>query len=383
MDRRTLLRFLALNALALPYLLNAEQTPAKKAPFRRLVLIELNGGNDGLNMIIPYNDPRYYAMRPNIAVDRASVLPINDTLAFHPSLQALKPLYDVHELAIVQGVGYPHPNRSHFRSIDIWDTASSSDEYLEEGWINTLESLQPLQTRGVVLGGELGPLGGATSGVIKIDRLKSFLNQSKNLTARITYVNDNDALLHILETEAEINKSASLLRKFLVNAEPLPFPFQQSPFGNQLEIATKIIDSGLPIPVLKLRLGPFDTHMNQPQTHAKLLGELAEGIATLRKNLLASGQWNDTLVMTYSEFGRRVAENASRGTDHGTAAPHFLAGGAVKGGLYGTAPSLDDLDANGDLKFTTDFRALYHTVQKQWFRTGSERLEGFPLLPVL
>lgn len=382
MNRRTLLQLIALNAAALPQALRAEA--AKPIPpFRRLLLIELNGGNDGLNTVVPFRDPRYYALRPNIALEKSTLLPMNGTLAFHPAMRGMKRLYDAGELAVVQGVGYPRPNRSHFRSIDIWDTASSSDEYFDEGWIHTLDALNASRIKGVVLGGELGPLEGTDSGIIKVNRLEAFLNQSKSIASRITYTNDNPALLHILNTEAEISRSAAELKTYLARVKKPPFAYDATPFGRQLEIATRIIDSRLPVPVLKIKLGPFDTHFNQLPQHARLLKELSDGLFTLRRNLLQSAQWKNTLVMTYSEFGRRAAENASRGTDHGTAAPHFFAGGAVRGGVYGTMPSLGDLDANGDLKFTTDFRDLYHTVQQEWFHAASERLEPFKVLPII
>lgn len=382
MNRRTLLQLIALNAAALPQALRAEA--AKPIPaFRRLLLIELNGGNDGLNTVVPFRDPRYYALRPNIALEKSTLLPVNGTLAFHPAMRGMKRLYDTGELAVVQGVGYPRPNRSHFRSIDIWDTASSSDEYFDEGWIHTLDALNASRIKGVVLGGELGPLEGTDSGIIKVNRLEAFLNQSKSIASRITYINDNPALLHLLHTEAEITRSAAELKTYLARVKKPPFAYDATPFGRQLEIATRIIDSGLPVPVLKIKLGSFDTHFNQLPQHARLLKELSDGLFTLRRNLLQSAQWKNTLVMTYSEFGRRAAENASRGTDHGTAAPHFFAGGAVRGGVYGTMPSLGDLDANGDLKYTTDFRDLYHTVQQEWFHAASERLEPFKVLPII
>ena len=381
MDRRTLLKLLAYGSTMLPYTLAAKAEP--KAPLPNyLVLIELNGGNDGLNTVIPFNDPRYYTARPTIAIQKKEVLPLNDQLGLHPSMNAMKRLYDQHELAIVQGVGYPRPNRSHFRSIEIWDTASSSDEYLDHGWIHDIALLERFRTKGVVLGGELGPLEGMTSGVIKVDRLKQFLNQSKNIPSHVTYLNDNSALLHLLKTEAEITRSATLLRERLKSI-PLAHPYAHTQFGRELDIATRIIDSTLPIPVLKIRLGSFDTHFNQPYKHAVLLKELSDGLATLRDNLMASGQWKNTLVVTYSEFGRRVAENASKGTDHGTAAPHFVTGGKVKGGIYGPMPSLENLDRNGDLIYTTDFRSLYHTIEKEWFYSASPRLEAFPLLPFI
>lgn len=379
MDRRTLLKLLTFHALLAPLTVHAK---SQKQAKRKLLLIELNGGNDGLNTVIPYRNSLYYKYRPTIAIDKNSVLPLDNTLALHPSLKEIREIFDQKEVAIIQGIGYPNPNRSHFRSIEIWDTASSSDTYLENGWIHSLDFPVIEHMKGVVLGGELGPLSGMSEGVIKINHLQSFLQRSKSVKTHAIPKSHNEALLHVLKTEAEIRRSALMLQKHLNPKTKMPYAFKQTPFGKQMQVAAQILNSELYVPVIKVKLGLFDTHFSQLRKHADLLKMLSENISVMRKTLIESGAWENTVIMTYSEFGRRVEENASRGTDHGTAAPHFVLGGGVKGGLYGATPSLETLDENGDLIHTTDFRSLYHTVQKEWFQTTSPLLKSYPTLPI-
>ena len=381
MNRRTLFKLLGLHTAALTFPLHA-QKPARSA-HKQLILIELKGGNDGLNTVVPYADPHYYKLRPKIALPKNKLLHLNDHLALHPSMKGMKNIFDKGELGIIQGVGYPQPNRSHFRSIEIWDTASNAVDYLDNGWLDTLNSHQNKKLKGVVLGGNYGPLLGMNQGIIQINNIQRFLNHSKRIKAHLYMTGNNDALTHLLKTETEIRKSADLLEQHFYKKNSIPFPFKKSNFGRQLNIVSKLIDSDVNIPYYKLSLGSFDTHFNQNKKHAQLLKQLSEGISTLRQNLIKSGKWEDTLIMTYSEFGRRAGENASKGTDHGTAAAHFVIGGTVKGGIYGEQPALDALDKNGDLIHTTDFRSLYHSVSKEWMGSSSERLDMFPLLSFL
>lgn len=381
MDRRTLLKLLALNAAVLPFPLSADTT--KRLQNRHLILIELKGGNDGINTLIPYSDPLYYKLRPNIAIPKNELLPLDDQVALHPSMPGVKKIFDAGELAIIQGVGYPNPNRSHFRSIEIWDTASKSNEYLDDGWLDTLSPRQAGSLQGVVFGGTYGPLSGMDRGVIQIDNIQRFLNQSKRIRAQIYMTGDNDAMIHLLQTEAEVRKSADMLSNYLnKKGATLKFPFKKSNFEKQLSMTAQLINSNIDVPFFKLSLGGFDTHLNQSKKHAGLLKQLSSGISTLRKNLIDSGAWENSVIMTYSEFGRRASENGSRGTDHGTAAPHFVAGGAIKGGLYGKYPPLSSLDKNGDLVHTTDFRSLYRTIAKDWLGASSQRIQAFPELSI-
>jgi len=392
MNRRDWLKWMALETITLPLLLQAEE----KIPLASklsgalpgvrqgtLILLELKGGNDGLNTVIPYGDPNYHRLRPKLAIDKKSILPIDDMIGLHPSMQKMHNIYDEGDMAIVQGLGYPHPNRSHFRSIEIWDTASGSDRYLDRGWIASLLAGQRSKLNAVILGGEFGPMSAMEQGAVKVANIKRFFNQSRQIGGHIYLTGENPQYRHILMTEMEIRKSADILRKYVKKSTAIKYPYAKNPFGRQLELATKLIESGANIPYLKITLNGFDTHINQLQKHTRLLGLLSEGLGTLRQNLKEFGVWDDTLVMTYSEFGRRPAENASGGTDHGTAAPHFILGGKIKGGLYGETPSLEHLDKNSDLIFTTDYRSYYQTIASKFIRRDLESIDSFGTMPFL
>ena len=284
---------------------------------------------------------------------------LNANVGLHPSLMELKELFDLGEVAIFQGVGYENPNRSHFRSIEIWDTASKSDEYLDNGWVKSIKIQNTSDIKGVVLGGEYGPLSGFENGIIKIDNINSFLNKSKKLQNNLYLSLNNDALEHVLKTEIEIKKSALKLEEKLKNAKPLKHSFEKNNFAQQMSIATQLINAKTNIPFYKISLASFDTHQNQLNPHANLLKQLSHAIYTMRQNLLENDEWKNTTIMTYSEFGRRVEENGSNGTDHGTSSVHFVIGGNISGGLKGIYPDLAVLDKNGDLKYTTDFKKMY------------------------
>lgn len=364
MHRRTLLKLLTYYTINIPLYLKANIAIPKK--HKRLILIELQGGNNGLNTIIPYSNPTYYHLRPNISIPKNRILTINKDIGFHPAMSKLKDIFDAKELSIVQGVGYPNPNRSHFRSIEIWNTASKSDEYLNKGWLNQFNFIQKPDIKGIVLAGDYGPLAGESKQVIKLHNIQQFLHQALKFQPHQSILK-NDNVIHILNIEQAIQKNASILKASLQNPKAIPFSFKASAFSQQMHRATKIINSAKDIPFLKVTLASFDTHMNQSKIHTRLLTELSEGISTLRDNLIKSGEWENTTIMTYSEFGRRVSENASEGTDHGTASVQFIIGGSIKGGVYGTHPSLDNLDKNGDLIYHTDFRTVYKNMIKSIF----------------
>ena len=352
-----------------------------------LILIELKGANDGLNTVIPYADPTYVSLRPRLAIARDQVLPISEHEGMHPSLKPLMALWDKKELAVVQGLGYPNPNLSHFRSIEIWDTASKSEEYLDAGWLARTFAAVPtprtFAADGVVVGSsDMGPLSGQGVRTIALADTAQFLRNARLAQANSDQPDKrNAALKHILGVEREIIHAASKLNtNFAFNTE-----FSRSAFGNQVRTAAQLVASNAGIAVIRLSLGGFDTHANQLVTHANLLKELAEGMSTLKSALDELSRWDSTLVMTYAEFGRRPKENQSGGTDHGTANAHFVAGGRVKGGLYGEAPRLTRLDGNGNLPFAVDFRSLYASVIDTWWSGDSTRVLGgrFPPLDIL
>lgn len=347
---------------------------------RLLVLIELKGGNDGLNTVVPYADARYYGLRPRIAVRRDDVLQLDERSGLHPALKPLMPLWQDGQLAVVQGLGYTAPNLSHFRSIEIWDTASRSDQYLSEGWLARAFAAHPVPkgfaADGVSVGGfDLGPLAGTGARAIALTDPESFLRQAR--LANPAGAKRNAALAHILKVESDIVQAAS----HLGGGAAFRAEFPRSPFGNAVRTAAQLAANPAGVAAIRLSLGGFDTHQNQPGLHQRLLGELAEGIAALKAALAEIGRWDSTLLMTYAEFGRRPQENRSLGTDHGTASAHFVAGGSVRGGLYGAAPRLDALEG-GNLVFAVDFRSLYATAIERWWGQDSARALGGRFAPL-
>ena len=368
-----------------PYALAQARAAGWRAD-RTLVLVELAGGNDGLNTVVPFADPAYQRLRPAIAIKREAVVQLDEKLGLHPSLAPLDEAWKAGEIAIVQGVGYDNPNRSHFRSIDIWDTASGSNRFLTEGWVSRVVGASRRQAErladAVVLGGGTGPVGGAGLRAVAMNDPQRFLRQAQGMkTAEARPA--NPALAHLLKVQHEVQDTAKELRGVLARAPEARGEFPPGPFGQQLRVAARLIAAKAVVPVVKLALGGFDTHANQPGQHGNLLRQLGQGLAAFRKALADAGRWNDVLVMTYSEFGRRAAQNGSNGTDHGTAAPHFVIGGRVRGGLYGPAPDLANL-ANGDLRYAIDYRRLYATAAQTWWgfaRTGA--FDGHAPLPIL
>lgn len=341
-------------------------------PTQVLVLVELNGGNDGLNTVVPYADAAYTAARPKLAVPRDEVLHLDERLGLHPALAPLMPVWKATELSIALGVGYQRPNRSHFRSIEIWNSGSSAEETLQDGWLHRVltetgadRSPPPgFAAQGIVLGGPEGPLAGsAVSPVVMRDPRQ--LRQAATLLDGAATASDNPALAHILATRARMHGAALDIEKRLNTAPDLKTEFPKSALGRQLRLAAGLIAAGTEASVYKVQHSGYDTHAQQAARHAALLGELAAALSAFRAAMIEAGAWRRVLVMTYAEFGRRVAENASGGSDHGTAAPHFLLGGRVKGGLIGAQPALDDL-AEGDLKPSLDFRRIYAGVAGDW-----------------
>jgi uncharacterized protein (DUF1501 family) len=348
-----------------------------------LILVELKGGNDGLNTVIPYADRQYAKLRSRLAIDRDQVVKLSDNTGLHPSLEKLAPAWAAKQLAIVQGVGYPDPNLSHFRSIEIWDTASKSEEYLDEGWLARAFAKSPspagFAADGVVVGAaDMGPLAGGAR-AISLTNPEQFLRNAR--LARDTGETRNPALAHILRIEREIVQSAEKLNA----GRSFDTAFPAGPFGNAIKTAAQLAANPAGIAVIRLTLGGFDTHANQLGTHANLLRQLGDGLAALREALHEIGHWDTTVVATYSEFGRRPYENQSGGTDHGTSSVHFVMGGKVRGGLHGEAPRLDRLDGNGNLPFAVDFRSYYATFLDRWWAIDSRvALRGrFPVLEIL
>ena len=360
-----------------------------------LILVELKGGNDGLNTVVPYADPLYYQLRRGIGIKRDQVLQLDAHTGLHPALAPLMPLWRDGQVAIVQGVGYPQPNLSHFRSIEIWDTASRSDQYLHEGWLTRTFAQAPVPpgfaADGVVLGSaEMGPLANGARAIALVNPAQ-FIRAAR-LAEPSSLRERNPALAHIIDVENDIVKAADRLRP-RGGMREFRTAFPAGTFGTSVKTAMQVLaacEASGPgaqdgVAVLRLTLNGFDTHQNQPGQHAALLKQFAEGMSAMRDALIELGRWHQTLVMTYAEFGRRVRENQSNGTDHGTAAPHFVMGGRVAGGLYGAPPALGRLDGNGNLPVAVDFRQLYATVLGSWWGLDATRVlqQRFDTLPLL
>lgn len=387
MDRRDFLRWTGLSGLTL-FTPNLTLWPSASlfagegggasvgaaALGRALVLIELKGGNDGLNTVVPFEDDEYYKLRPRIGVPRDRVLSLSNGLGFHEKLKPLLSAWSDQELAIVRGVGYESPNRSHFRSIEIWETGSDSDEFHQSGWISRLFKQAPLASEttadGVILGGDTGPLMGSHMRNVAFRDPKQFTRQARRVKP-VTGSSSNPALEHILGVRNNLREVAKSIEERHAKAPSLRDRFPRSGLGRQLQTAAELLTSKVPVSVIKASLGGFDTHSGQRGPHERLLAELGGAVSAFRDSLKKDGLWDQVTVLTYSEFGRRPAENGSGGTDHGTAAPHFILGGQVKGGMYGQQPSLSKL-RNRDLRHHVDYRSLYATIARDWWQMPSQ-----------
>ena len=340
-------------------------------PPRLLVLIELRGGNDGLNTVVPFDDGTYRDLRPRLALAPDSIVRLRNGPALHPSLAALEPLWDSGEMALLQAVGYPDANLSHFRSIEIWDTASDSRQTLQNGWLTRAAQSTPefgqYSADGVVIGAsDLGPLSGGARAIALNDPAR-FAAQARLASGETAVA--HGALAHVVRVEADIARAATSIRPGATFATEFP----RNPMGQATRNAAAIAATGQ-VPVIRIALAGFDTHQNQLQTQAALLRQIAEGVAALRSALAEKGLWERTLVLTYSEFGRRPRENQTTGTDHGTANCLFAFGPLVRGGVKGEAPDLRRLDDNGNLRHRIDFRSVYGEVLESLWQIPAERV---------
>lgn len=371
--------------------------PGAVAHDRVLVVINLQGGNDGLNTVVPFGSPAYYRYRPSIGIAPGSVLRLDDAIGLNPALAPLKAMYDKGLVGIVQGAGYPNPDHSHFRSTEIWQTAVP-DSFASTGWLGRYLDAAGLPADNLFNAVAVAPivpeaLVSQTIDVPAIEAIRGYdLASDRNREQRAAFASiasdtrvpfTSPYLASVAEIEDHAERGAAELPK-LVGGYSTTANYPATPLGRSLALAAQIIGSSLGTRVLYVQHGSFDTHVSQQPVQDRLLRELADGIAAFYTDLAAHGNDARTLTMTFSEFGRRVAENANRGTDHGEAAPMFVIGLGIRGGLYGTHPSLERLE-NGDATFTVDFRSVYATVIEKWFgRSAKSVIAGeFPLLPFL
>lgn len=341
--------------------------PARADNDRILILVEMQGGNDGLNTLVPYADPLYRQLRPRIALAREQVIQLDERLGLHPALEPLLPLWRIGRMAAVAGLGYAGANRSHFMGIAEWDTARAIDvNGAGIGWVT--RALDHIGARGpsdgVVLGRpHLGPLDGSPRTLMVDDPLR--VARAGRAIPLPGGIGPTPQLQHVLAVQQSLRQAGDALAERLATVELPAVEFSASRFGDQMRAALRLILSGAPVRAIKVSIGSFDTHAIQPGIHNLLLGILARDLANFAGVLMARGAWERVMILTYSEFGRRAHENTAGGTDHGLAAAQFALGGGVRGGLYGVQPRLDDLD-DGDVKYTTDFRAYYATALEWW-----------------
>ena len=377
-----------------------------------LVVIEMTGGNDGLNTVAPYGDDLYQKARPTLAFSKKEVLKLDDYHGLHPRLTDLKTLYDQKRLAVIQGVGYPNPDRSHFESMDIWQLADPKRAHAS-GWM--ARSIPGMTVKdagvpGMYLGDDRLPVAmqGADGGVISLaDRASFRLQLSGNQTGRKKLIEDlNDekdtakadlaafVRKRQLQTYTSLQKIEDALREaggsgrgqsseFVGGRFVRKDPDDLNTLGGKLGLISRLIQKNLGTRLYYVQHGGFDTHSGQSEMHAKLLGELSNAVGNFF-NTLGGEQSERVALMTYSEFGRRVKENGSRGTDHGSGSCMFVAGSQVVGGLVGKHPSMSDL-TDGDIKYHTDFRRVYATLLDDWLGVDSKGVleEQFEKLPLI
>ncbi|WP_160131269.1 DUF1501 domain-containing protein [Kordia antarctica] len=353
---------------------------------KKLVIIQLSGGNDGLNTIVPFRNDIYYKKRPSLAQQKSNLIGITDEIGFHESLIAHSNLYNNGELCVVNNVGYPNPNRSHFRSTDIWHTASDSNEYLQSGWIGryldaskskSLDAIEVDDTLSLMLKGE------QTDGIAnKNPALFYKTTQAPYFKKVVEHHNEAHLSEHNLGYLYKTMVTASSSAKYMYETSKTfttKTTYPNTGFSKQLKQVADFINSGLQTKVYYASLGGFDTHANQVNKQKRLLKVYDEAMEAFVKDLKEQDSFKDTLILTFSEFGRRVQQNAANGTDHGTANQVFLIGNQLKKqGFYNPMADLSNLDTNGDLKYDIDFREIYASVLNNWLDIDAKKVLGKP-----
>ena len=359
---------------------------------KKLIVIQLSGGNDGLNTVIPFKNDFYYKNRPNIAIKSDEVLKLTDEIGLNPFLLPFQKLIDKGDLCIINGVGYPNPDHSHFRSMDIWQSGSSSNEYWNTGWLGRyldnfcspndfssstkgnarlameLDEMLSLALKGNTIKG---------MGISDLEKLKKAVGNPYmlNVMADFNFEDLNKPLVYIYKTMQETKDAvAYLAEKSTKKQSKTDYP--QNKFGKNMQTIANLISAGVDTKIYYASLSGFDTHANQNQRQGKLLETVANSLSALQQDLETAGFWKNMLVLVFSEFGRRVAENGANGTDHGTANNVFVLGGNLKqAGIYNPIPNLEDLE-DGDLKFSVDFRSIYGTILENHLGLSQHKVLG-------
>lgn len=385
MERREFLKnsALASSLFMVPSFVKAfEDVAVKSLGFKKLVIVQLAGGNDGLNTIVPYNNDIYYRERPRLAIPKKDLIKATDELGFHKNLAPLKNLYDQGYLSIINNVGYPNPDRSHFRSTDIWHTASDSNEFLQTGWLGRyIDAYGKMPYTGIEVDDSLSLImkGENTNGIATKNPQLLYGNTQTPFFKKVLEHKekahlDEHNLGYLYKTMIEAKSSAKhIYQKSKTFATKLDYP--KNPFAQQLKTTADLINSNVNSKVYYVSMGGFDTHFGQEDRQKKLLEVYGESMEVFVKDLDQNDAFKDTLILTFSEFGRRVKQNGSEGTDHGTANNVFIMGKNLKKqGFYNEMPNLADLDSNGDLKYTVDFREIYATILDKWLQVDDERI---------
>lgn len=380
---------MTLGASSPRFLVNAAEQAKQKRQDNVLVVVQMSGGNDGLNTIVPYENDEYRKARPTLAISKDDVLKIDDQFGFHPAASGLNDLLQQDRLGIVQGIGYPNPNQSHFESMDVWHTCLRKSASRPDGWIGrAIDEMQITHKRDVPalhLGDRKQPFALTSRthrvpSVKSIDQFRLELQQRESLEDIRSNVSFNrpqsSSLLNFVQTSTDTAIDVSQKLHAVTSSYKTDVTYPETPLANQLKTVAQLIDADFSTRIFYVEVEGFDTHSQQAASHAALLRQVGGALSAFLTDLDKHDNGDRVLTLCFSEFGRRVAENASKGTDHGTAAPIFLAGNRVNSGLIGKHPDLSNLE-DGNLRHHTDFRQVYAGILQQWLDTPpAEILHG-------
>jgi uncharacterized protein (DUF1501 family) len=373
---------LATASLMMPKFLKAFEKGHTVPPGNKvMVVLQFSGGNDGLNTVIPVRNDIYYKTRPNLGIQKDKALSLTDEVGINPALPFLKELYDDGSLGIMNNVGYPNPDRSHFRSMDIWQSASDSDKYVSTGWIGRYLDAQcagcdkPTQALEIDDVLSLALKGENLKGLALTDPKKLYTTSNEKYFREINsgHHDEEETVDYLYKTLSETMSSADYIYE-QSRRHPSGQTYPNSQLGKNLKTISSLIMSDINTKIYYVSLGSFDTHVNQENQQKRLFTELNDAMSAFVKDLKANNRFQDVTVMTFSEFGRRVAQNASGGTDHGTANNMFFIGGGLKKkGILNDMPDLTNLN-QGDLQYTVDFKSVYATMLHNWLEADDEKI---------